>query len=192
MQDEFDVCLTESASGFTFPQRLRYFLQGQTISDRNRAAVEMAILCEAGMMVTEDETCKESARGELLVQQYKAVIQSIPRQDFISSKLREDMMERQKNGQKKGGFKTKTLWVKWGSAKTTIRKIFAGMPDKYHNMKSGTQIYNAHQKLVRDHYRATFPDSTTGKSDDELDGDIPDEFWVEHPACLYILTVKVH
>ncbi|KAL3770283.1 hypothetical protein ACHAWO_004410 [Cyclotella atomus] len=162
-------------------------LQGQTISDRNRAAVEMAILCEAGMMVTEDE---RHARN--LPVQYKAVIQSIPRQDVISSKLLEDMMERQKNGQKKGGFKTKTLWVKWGSAKTTIRKIFAGMPDKYHNMKSGTQIYNAHQKLVRDHYRATFPDSTTGKSDDELDGDIPDEFWVEHPACLYILTVKVH
>jgi hypothetical protein len=25
-----------------------------------------------------------------------------------------------------------------------------------------------------------------------LDGDIPDEFWVEHPACLYILAIKVH
>jgi hypothetical protein len=25
-----------------------------------------------------------------------------------------------------------------------------------------------------------------------MDGDIPDEFWIEHPACLYILTVKVH
>jgi hypothetical protein len=26
-------------------------------------------------------------------------------------------------------------------------------------MKSGMQIYNAHQKLVRDHYRATFVSS---------------------------------
>jgi hypothetical protein len=84
------------------------------------------------MMVTEDETCKESARAELLVQQYKIVIQSIPRQEFISSKLREDMIDRQKNGQKEGGLKSKTLLGKWGSAKTTIRMIFAGMPNKYH------------------------------------------------------------
>jgi hypothetical protein len=78
---------------------------------------------------------------------------------FVSSKLREDMIDRQMNGQKKGGLKSKTLWGKWGSTKTTIRTIFAGMPDKHHKMKSGMQIYNAHQKLVRDHYRATFVSS---------------------------------
>jgi DNA invertase Pin-like site-specific DNA recombinase len=119
----------------------------------------MAILCEVGLMVFEDETCKESARAELLVLQYKTVIQSIPRHKFISSKLREGMINRQKNGQKKGGPKPKTLWGKWGLAETTLKKIFAAMPDKYHKMKSGTPIYNAHQKLVLDHYRTKFVSS---------------------------------
>lgn len=36
------------------------------------------------------------------------------------------------------------------------------------------------------------PLASADKSDDELDFEIPDEFWIEHPACIYILTVKVH
>ncbi|KAL3774830.1 hypothetical protein ACHAWO_003539 [Cyclotella atomus] len=92
------------------------------------------------------------------------------------------MMERQKNGQKKGWIQDQDIVGQMGLAKTTIRKIFAGMPDKYHNMKSGTQIYNAHQKLV-------IITGNIWKSDDELMV-TSDEFWVEHPACLYILTVK--
>ncbi len=83
------------------------------------------------------------------------IIESLPWHAFISAQLDADMIIRQKNG-KRDGMKPKTMWIKWGTAQTLLKRVFAVLPDNYHKMAPGTQLYQVHQKVVRDHYRSTF------------------------------------
>ena len=63
---------------------------------------------------------------------------------FISASLRDDDMKVRMKGGQKNGFKAKTLWEKWRATQTEMKKIFANLPDNYHTMKSGHQLYNVH------------------------------------------------
>jgi hypothetical protein len=37
-----------------------------------------------------------------------------------------------------------------------MKKIFPGLPANYHKMKSGTQLYDVYDNLIRDHWREAF------------------------------------
>jgi hypothetical protein len=49
---------------------------------------------------------------------------------------------------------------KWGKAQTALKKVFSALPDGYHKMASGMQLYNVHLQVVRDHYRNAFVSNT--------------------------------
>jgi hypothetical protein len=96
-----------NASSFTFPPRIDYFLGGEPITTSSQDSLKLAVLCEAGRIVTNDQVATATKCAEMLVAKYKNVVSSISCDLFISASLHDDMKMRMKGGQK--GFKAKTL-----------------------------------------------------------------------------------
>ena len=151
--DKYDCILVELVSSFNFPRWIDYFLGGEPITTSSQDSVELAVLCEAGHIFKNDQVATATKCAEILVAEYKNVITSISRDLFISASLRDDMKMKMKSGQK-NGFKAKTLWEKCRATQTEMKNIFANLPDNYHTMKSGQQLYNVHEKVIRDYYKA--------------------------------------
>ena len=141
---EADVDITEAASRFKFPERLKHFLGDECINDRNREAVEMCILCEVGRIVTVDETVKGDKRADMLVAEYKGLVESLPCHLFVADSLKANMVIRQKNGRINDGMKARTLMEKWGKAQTALKKVFSALPDGYHKMALHSQVVHDH------------------------------------------------
>ena len=85
-------------------------------------SVELAVLCEADHIDTNDQVATATKCAEILVAEYKNVVCSIRRDLFMSASLHDDMKMRMKGGQK-NGFNAKTLWEKWRATQTEMKKI---------------------------------------------------------------------
>ena len=48
------------------------------------------------------------------------------------------------------------MWEMWTEMKTEMKKIFSNLPTTYHKMRSGIQLYNVYDKVVRDHWKEDF------------------------------------
>lgn len=118
--------------------------------------MEHTILCEAGRIVSRDTVAYADKRGEMLVSAYKETLSSLRQDLFESQALRDDMLRRQKGGHLQGGMKSRTLWDKWTVILKEMKKIFANLPQNYHTMKSGIQLYNVHEGVVRQHYKEAY------------------------------------
>jgi hypothetical protein len=64
--DNYDRILAESASSFNFPQRIDYFLGGEPITTSDWDSVELAVLCEAGRIVTNNQVATATKCAEML------------------------------------------------------------------------------------------------------------------------------
>eukprot|EP00970_Alexandrium_tamarense_P017250 scaffold8795_cov137-Alexandrium_tamarense.AAC.1 len=71
-----------------------------------------------------------------------------------------------------------------------MKKIFTCLPATYHKMKSGTQLYEVYDNVIREHWKEQFPDEARDRTENEIDAMIDPMFWLEE--CQYILSVKVH
>eukprot|EP00970_Alexandrium_tamarense_P001164 scaffold124_cov120-Alexandrium_tamarense.AAC.2 len=87
-------------------------------------------------------------------------------------------------------FGEKKMWEKWKQMKMEMKKIFTRLPVTYHKMKSGTQLYEVYDNIIRDHWKEQFPNEAKDRTDAEIDENIDPMFWLEE--CQYILSVKVH
>jgi hypothetical protein len=56
----------------------------------------MCILCEAERIVTVDETVKGDKRADMLVAEYKGLVQSLSRHLFVADSLKANIAIRQK------------------------------------------------------------------------------------------------
>ena len=53
-------------------------------------------------------------------------------------------------------FGEKKMWEKWKQMKTEMKKIFTRLPVTYHKMKSGTQLYEVYDNVIREHWKEQF------------------------------------
>eukprot|EP01082_Thalassiosira_pseudonana_P012851 g11524.t1 g11524 contig57:9464-10532(-) len=163
-----------------------------------RAAVETCVLGEAGKSVSEEESVsKVSVLKDMLAKKYGEIMFSLNPRLFETAELREDMCTKRLGGRpgktnKDTTYGAKKMWASWTKMKTEMKKIFTRLPANYHKMKSGTQLYDVYDNLIRDHWREAFPDEVKDKTDLEIDEMISHSpmFWLED--CEYILAVMVH
>ena len=48
------------------------------------------------------------------------------------------------------------MWEKWQKMKMEMKKIFTSLPATYHKMKSGTQLYEVYDNVIREHWKEQF------------------------------------
>ena len=133
--DHYDPICVKAASFFPFPTCMEYFLGGKLIDASNREAVELSIHTKAFRIVSTDQTARAAVLADIMVSEDKNFMQSLDSHLFLLSSFCDDMMQRL-HGVRKDGFKAKTLWMKWQSTLTPMKKIFAGFPRNYHTIKS--------------------------------------------------------
>eukprot|EP01082_Thalassiosira_pseudonana_P006844 g14931.t1 g14931 contig21:186151-186701(+) len=81
---------------------------------------------------------------------------------FESENIREDMCKRMSGGRPNKStsetttFGEKKMWEKWSKMKTEMKKLFTGLPVTYHKMKSGTQLYEVYDNVIREHWKEQF------------------------------------
>ena len=109
----------------------------------------MSIFAEAGRIVSTNQTARAAVLADIMVSEYKIVMQSLDIHLFISSSfcLCDDMMQRLHGG-RRNEFNAKTLWMNSQTTLTPMKKIIAGLPRNYDTMKSGPQLYNIHKNMV--------------------------------------------
>lgn len=151
--DPYSDLFTESAAKKDFHERMRHFLRGNVISSENRDAVEIAYLCEAGRIVHRDNTMKDGQRGDAIIEEYKKLLRQTDTARFYNDDIRETMLVNMKGGHRNTGFNAKTVWTKWQTYAGQLRRIFAHLPTTYHKLKSGIQLHDIHDKMIREHYR---------------------------------------
>jgi hypothetical protein len=144
---QFDEILVESAVNYTFPERMRFFLGSNTITNDNRQAVEYCIIGKAGVKVTKNNTCKKMELKKKIVEEYANVICSLDMSLFQSSELRNDMYTRLAGG-RMDKYGSKNVWKLWEEFQSKMKKLFTGLPINYHKMASGNQLYDVYNKLV--------------------------------------------
>jgi hypothetical protein len=160
--DPYHKMLVESAIDYSFDDRLDYFLRGGPITMKIRAAVETCVLGEAGKSVSEEENVsKVPVLQDLLAKKYGEIMSSLNPRLFETAELREDMCTKRLGGRpgktnKDTTFGVKKMWESWLKMKTEMKKIFTRLPANYHKMKSGTQLYDVYDNLIRDHWREAF------------------------------------
>lgn len=145
--DHYDLILVELACFYPFT----YFWGGELINSSNREYVDLSILLEAGCIVSIDKTVKAAVLADLIVVEYKKIVNSLRQDIFISSNFHDDIMQRL-HEDRRDGFKAKVLWMKWQTT-LTLMKIFTGLLTIYHTMKLGQQFHNVHEKMIKDQYK---------------------------------------
>ncbi len=126
--DDHDPILDGAAADFSFPERMKHFLSPLLICDKSRQAVEMAILLEAGSIVSSEHVTNPLARNESLVLRYKECVQSLDDALFAPA-IKEDMLQKRHNSRSIQGvpatLRGKQLWLQYDKTKCEMRKVFA-------------------------------------------------------------------
>ena len=154
--DEFDEILVESASDYDFPERFRYFMGPFKITYDNRIALEYCIIAEAaGIIVDQNTVANKGQLPTLITEEYAAIIKQLDTTLFASDELRKDMYTRLAGG-RMDKYGSKKMWKYWQEIKSDMKKIFTSLPTTYHKMKSGSQLYDVFNTLIRDHWKTEY------------------------------------
>ena len=121
MDDQYNEHFTEASYGYPFDERIKYFLAGNLISKGNRQAVELCILAEAGMTVSQNSSAKQKELMEQICSKYGEIIRTLDPALWSSSDLRHRMYERLDGG-RKDGFGERDMWKKWQKLKSHMKK----------------------------------------------------------------------
>ncbi len=155
MDDPLNEHFTEAAYGYSFEARFKYFMAGNTITKTNRQTVELCIIAEAGMTVSQNSSSKQTELKEQICGKYAEIIKTLDTALWSSTDLRRKMYERLDGG-RKDGFGERDMWKKWQQLKTHMKKMMSNLPHNYHKMKSGTQLHQVYRDVIRDHWRADY------------------------------------
>ena len=183
-----------TAEKFDFLERVWHWMYPSTvINERNRRAIEICILIEAGQAVDESSTTDETRLHENMRVTYTKLVRDIP-SDRFESKAIYDAMLLQLKGGKEPSFSGKTLWRQQKEAQKNVRSLAAEMPGaaNFHTLPSGHSLRDAMKKLICRKYASR--KGAKKKYDDIMEAwdDIPTGWWLEHHSTVHILAMMVH
>ena len=145
-------------SRFSFFDRLKHYMEGNQITEANRASVEMCILVEAGASVRGMDPMKKEKKERVYFAKYVAIIEEIEDSMFSSEHLRHHMRMRYKNA-KKDNTGT-SLWRKYEAELREIRNFSKKIPGvgSLSELPSGSnQLKHMKMPLVESLWREKHP-----------------------------------
>ena len=108
-----------TVADFSVQQRVMHFL-GAHIDRTNRSNVETCLLIEAGTAVINERSTTAEIRNEMMKDKYVNLVRQFRHEDFVSSRLQDDMMLKFFYG-KSGGFTGYKLWQKFEECQREIQ-----------------------------------------------------------------------
>ena len=164
-----------------------------TINEKNRRAVESALLIQAGIIVEESATTDENCLHELMYTTYQSILRDIPFDRFENSGLR-DAMSLNYKGAKEPVCNGKSLWRQQKEVRKNVRNLAGEMPGaaNFNVMPSGTGLRDAWQKLIIKKFQTRSKKAKQYDDEDEVWDDIPPTWWLEHHSIVFLLALMVH
>jgi hypothetical protein len=107
---------------------------------------------KAGIIVDLNTVANKGQLPKLITEECYAIIKRLDISLFESEELREDMYMSLAGGMM-DKYGSKNMWKYWQEMKSDMQKIFTNLPMTYHKMKSGTQLYQVFNTLIRDHWK---------------------------------------
>jgi hypothetical protein len=124
--DEPPTPTDNEVSRYSFFDRLKHYMEGNLITEGNRASVEMCILVEAGAAVRGMDPMKKEKKERVYFAKYNATIDEIEDSMFSSKHVRQNMRMRYK-GAKKDNTGT-SLWRKYEAELRELRNFSKKIP----------------------------------------------------------------
>ena len=115
-------------SKFNFFEHLAHYLDGSCISNRNRKAVKLAILAEAGTYVRGLDPMKRAKQEDIFMRKYLHIVNNFEDELFKNKPVRDTMRTNYKGAKKKGGVTSATVYWKQETEINNIRKFAAKFP----------------------------------------------------------------
>ena len=113
-------------SRYSFFDRLKHYMEGNLITEGNRASVEMCILVEAGSAVRGMDPMKKEKKEQVYFAKYLAILDEIEDSTFSNDHIRHSMRLRYKNA-KKDNTGT-SLWRKYEAELRELRNFSKKIP----------------------------------------------------------------
>lgn len=142
----YDEAKDSAAQEFSFHDRVVHYMRGRNVTEKNRAAVELCILCEAGTAVVNSGTTDDQGKATLIVSKYKEILSGFDSSFFSSDSIKTKMSKCLKYSQ--GEFNGATMWTNYAKFRKEARKIHASLPATFSTMKSGEQLCDVFQRYV--------------------------------------------
>ena len=156
---EVDSPTDGEVSKYSFFQRLTHYMDGATINQQNRKAIEIAILVEAFTKVRDMDPMKKATREDILLRKYTGIISEIEDNCFEDPTVRESMLSGYK-GAKREGLKGSNLLRKIDIEMTNVRKFSVKFPG-FNNpagLPSGlTQLRDMKATVVAKLWKSKYP-----------------------------------
>ena len=145
-------------SKYSFFERLKHYMEGNQITDANRASVELCILVEAGAAVRGMDPMKKVKKETVFFNKYMATLDEIEDSMFDPPNLREYMRLKYKNAKKENT--GTSLWRKYEAELTQLRNFSKKIPGvgRLSELLSGSnQLRHMKKPLVEALWREKHP-----------------------------------
>lgn len=113
-------------SKYSFVDRLTHYMDGNKISEANRAAVEVCISVEAGAAVRSMDPMKKEKKETAFYNKYMGCLEEIEDCQFADESIRGEMCRRYKKAKKDNN--PARLWRKYESDLTDLRNFAKKLP----------------------------------------------------------------
>lgn len=127
----------EASSRFPIEERISYHLDGASIDLHNYRVVQLAMILEAGRIVTDMEKTKKEEREEAILEEFKSIAENLPDHMFASVSVKPKLVEKLYNAQT--ALNGKGLLAKYDETKRECRKLWSNFPVRSRDLPSGTQ-----------------------------------------------------
>ncbi len=158
VNDETNYDGDYAASDFIFHERLAFFMDKENVrvDSVSRKAVEIALLIEAGSIVTSEATASNDAKWKLMEKKYIEQVKGIHDIYFTNLSMKNKMMERLYQAHEP--FTGKRLWEKFNEYRKEIRTEYIGtterhLPINLATLSSGRQLRDAWNNFAIRSYR---------------------------------------
>jgi hypothetical protein len=145
-------------SRYSFFDRLKHYMEGNLITEGNRASVEMCILVEAGSAVRGMDPMKKEKKEQVYFAKYLAILDEIEDSTFSNDHIRHSMRLRYKNA-KKDNTGT-SLWRKYEAELHELRnfsKMIPGVGSLSELPSGSNQLKHMKMPLVEALWREKHP-----------------------------------
>jgi len=113
-------------SKYSFFARLMHYMDGNKISEANRAAVKVCISVEAGAAVRSMDPMKKEKKKKVFFNKYMGILDKIDDDQFENDSIREAMRHRYKKAKLDNN--ATRLWRKYESDLTELRNFAKKLP----------------------------------------------------------------
>lgn len=151
--DECDSSDSDFSSSLPVHDKIMHYLKGRTVSHKNREAVKNAIVAAAGLHTMEYERGTTEQRNTIVLERYKAIVQSFHPNDFQGSDigLKNIMMDRLKHAQ--GPVTGEKLWNKFNTIRKELRIMHTKIKTAPRDIPSGKQLNQVYKEWIAEQYK---------------------------------------